>query len=312
VTREVSFYALSIVLLYFALQDNRPDPDDDSGVDHIYISFGQSCIVFGGYIAYVFVCAKMDAIVAFCTTGKGISDNEQDLRTNEYGDNYGTVKSSTVRRVTIPHVDNQAMVFLREKSMTREPIANFEQVEFFRTRTGESDPNDPDGQETTANQSIRTANQSIRSGYRVMNSLLNSSVRSNISDVSRAFKPRTTPRSSQATESVARQSSVVSENSAGTEKYSRYSDGQTLRKIEFLMHKSKPTDEHGTYDIELNAVRSARLLFLHLACDVRHFPIHFFRIFISARRSPLVLHVAALLLLQQSQIGNPWMASSLV
>ena len=63
-TREVGFYTLGIGLLYFALRDVRPDPDDPSGKDHIYISFSEACAVFGAYIVYVLVCANMDAIVA--------------------------------------------------------------------------------------------------------------------------------------------------------------------------------------------------------------------------------------------------------
>jgi hypothetical protein len=70
VTREVGFYALAIVLLYIALQDVAPEPDDPTGPLHIYVSFWEACMVFGGYILYVIVCANMEAIVAFFTKAK--------------------------------------------------------------------------------------------------------------------------------------------------------------------------------------------------------------------------------------------------
>jgi Ca2+/Na+ antiporter len=63
VTREVGFYALGIALLYFALQDTQPDPDDPNGADHIYISFWEATMVFSGYIFYVLVCANMKTVV---------------------------------------------------------------------------------------------------------------------------------------------------------------------------------------------------------------------------------------------------------
>lgn len=68
--REVGFYALAIILLYIALQDVRPAPDDPTGPDHIYVSFWEACMVFSGYIIYVIVCANMEAIVAFFSKAK--------------------------------------------------------------------------------------------------------------------------------------------------------------------------------------------------------------------------------------------------
>ena len=91
VIREVGFYALAIALLYFALQDVEPTDDDLLGVDHIYVSFWEAAMMFGGYILYVIVCANMDAIVAFCTsttekltitgqTGYGAIRTEKEVR----------------------------------------------------------------------------------------------------------------------------------------------------------------------------------------------------------------------------------------
>jgi hypothetical protein len=57
VVREVGFYAISIGLLYVALSESRDDGDDDE-VDHVYVSFWKACLLFGGYILYVVVCAN--------------------------------------------------------------------------------------------------------------------------------------------------------------------------------------------------------------------------------------------------------------
>lgn len=74
-TREVSFYALAIGLLYYALQDSRPLDSDPDGPNYIFISFGESCLVFSGYLLYVLVCANMDTLVSCVTkTTKNISE----------------------------------------------------------------------------------------------------------------------------------------------------------------------------------------------------------------------------------------------
>lgn len=99
VIREVGFYALGILLLYLALQDRRPDEDDKSGEEHIYISFFSSCLVFGGYILYVIVCANMDSIVKF------FSKTSESLTSRGTGPLYGTMapqgSRSQVRYITM-------------------------------------------------------------------------------------------------------------------------------------------------------------------------------------------------------------------
>ncbi|KAL7530232.1 hypothetical protein ACHAXR_003376 [Thalassiosira sp. AJA248-18] len=66
VVREVVFYGLSIALLYVALSESRIDADydgnEEDGVyeyERIYVSFWKACLLFGGYILYVVVCANM-------------------------------------------------------------------------------------------------------------------------------------------------------------------------------------------------------------------------------------------------------------
>jgi hypothetical protein len=87
VTREVGFYALAIFLLYIALQDTEPADDDELGPNHIFISFWEACMLFSGYIAYVIVCANMDAIVALATRSR------TRLGLDSYA-SYGTMRST--------------------------------------------------------------------------------------------------------------------------------------------------------------------------------------------------------------------------
>jgi preprotein translocase subunit SecG len=70
VTREVFFYGLSIGLLLFALHDIEPSDDDEVGNDHIFISFSDACVLFGGYIVYVLVCANFEWVMRLVTCTK--------------------------------------------------------------------------------------------------------------------------------------------------------------------------------------------------------------------------------------------------
>ena len=65
VTREVGFYVLSIVLLFWALQDSKVDPEDPDGPEHIFISFWEAFVLFCGYLLYVLVCANMEQVVVW-------------------------------------------------------------------------------------------------------------------------------------------------------------------------------------------------------------------------------------------------------
>lgn len=113
VTREVGFYGLSILLLYIALQDRRPADDDELEEDHIFINFFDACLLFGGYIAYVLVCANMQTIVACFQKPKG-----NELTTDEEKKKfYGAVEQrSKVRRdgtcfVGRPRLSNPVNLF---------------------------------------------------------------------------------------------------------------------------------------------------------------------------------------------------------
>ena len=80
VTREVGFYALGIGLLYYALRDSEIDPEDPE-VEHIYISFFDAALLFGGYLLYVLVCANMGRIVTFL----GVGEEEDEMGASGYG-----------------------------------------------------------------------------------------------------------------------------------------------------------------------------------------------------------------------------------
>ena len=64
VIREVAFYAISIILLLYALSDRRLI-ESSSEVKHIFISFRQALALFGCYVAYVFVCSYFEPILQF-------------------------------------------------------------------------------------------------------------------------------------------------------------------------------------------------------------------------------------------------------
>lgn len=76
VTREVGFYALGIAVLYYALRDSKVDTDDPDGPKHIYITFFDAALLFGGYLFYVLVCANMDRIVQWF----GGSDEKEEMK----------------------------------------------------------------------------------------------------------------------------------------------------------------------------------------------------------------------------------------
>lgn len=127
VSREVGFYALSIGLLYFALQDRRPSDDDDLGEDHIFINFFDACLLFGGYIAYVLVCANMDTIVDFCS-GKNKKEGLSEDKRKFYGSIEQRSKRSSFNLPDMP--------FLRE-NFGNEPASNFgKQEALLRTPGG--------------------------------------------------------------------------------------------------------------------------------------------------------------------------------
>jgi len=122
--REVFFYALAILLLYFALQDTRPLDDDPDGPNYIHITFYQATIVFSGYILYVIVCSNFDTIVQCFSRTKKVVDTTLASSYNTKP-NYGTA-------VTQKKLDLGKMEYLMEKvNLSEEPVGNWKSVEYY-------------------------------------------------------------------------------------------------------------------------------------------------------------------------------------
>lgn len=93
VTREVGFYALSILLLFNALKDSEEDPDDPTGPKHVYVSFLDAILLFGGYLLYIAVCANMDRVVGWFIGGSSgsVVDSQSSTLKNVDSKGYGAV-----------------------------------------------------------------------------------------------------------------------------------------------------------------------------------------------------------------------------
>lgn len=115
VIREVGFYGLSIVLLFIALDVRRPADDDDLGDEHIFIAFWDACMLFGGYIAYVAVCANMDRIVALFSRAETRALTADDEKKKKF---YGAVEQ---RSKVSPTFSQNGYVFNGASSLTKPP-----------------------------------------------------------------------------------------------------------------------------------------------------------------------------------------------
>jgi len=213
VTREVFFYALGIVALFFALQDTEPVADDPSGIDHIVINFADAVMVFIGYVFYVMVCANMDAVVGFvtrfvcCGGGDGSGKaNAMALSTDtstSYGSTYGSVRHESIQLggsapFMMPHTS----------SLAAEPKGNFDTVEYHTAKHG--------GKST---------------GH-----VFSASAKAESDFVDDDHSVHSDPH---------RQPSMPND-------FGKYSDGRELMNFKFLVSKEKPSDDHRLLDIEVN------------------------------------------------------------
>lgn len=155
VLREVLFYALGILVLYLALRDKRPVEFDDK--DHIFISFPDACMVFSGYILYVWVCANMDTVVAFFSSKDKTGGNESGDLSSNLSKSYGTY----VRQTSIK-IDDK-LPFLHEKNiLSQEPKGNFQfEVELYRTATGDvaAEKPGPEDKDSVIGKTLRAISQ---------------------------------------------------------------------------------------------------------------------------------------------------------
>lgn len=94
--REVGFYALSILLLYVALlqkQDNgdvgkevSDDVTENSSEDkYLRVSFWGSAVLFGAYIVYVWVCARLNYLISLVRKYSSIGTCQNDVTADESG-----------------------------------------------------------------------------------------------------------------------------------------------------------------------------------------------------------------------------------
>lgn len=140
VAREVGFYALSIALLFYALRDSEPDPDDPDGPEHIFISFTDSVVVFSGYLLYVLVCANMEAIKKLFKKGHDDESESTSLVNQDESVEYGAVgdigRTKRVTVMSLRHVPK--LPFLH--NVTDEPVENFsEKVEMHFSKRADAD-----------------------------------------------------------------------------------------------------------------------------------------------------------------------------
>mmetsp|Transcript_13197 Transcript_13197/g.24796 ORF Transcript_13197/g.24796 Transcript_13197/m.24796 type:complete len:619 (-) Transcript_13197:35-1891(-) len=63
VIRDVTFYALSLILLFYAFLDRRII--DDSGEEYVFVSKFAASLLVGCYVLYVLVCGYFDKIMEF-------------------------------------------------------------------------------------------------------------------------------------------------------------------------------------------------------------------------------------------------------
>lgn len=56
-SRDVGFYFISIVILFWVLSDRRPIEEND-GDNIIYVSSFRAGVLLGSYCLYVFICAN--------------------------------------------------------------------------------------------------------------------------------------------------------------------------------------------------------------------------------------------------------------
>jgi hypothetical protein len=111
VIRDVSFYAVSLMLLLLALSDTRDvDGDDD---EHVYISFFHSSLLVGCYVVYVLVCSNWDRVLHLLKLDSG----------NEVSDSYRANDFKTFQ-VKDEHIkEASSLPFVR--SVLYEPSSNF-------------------------------------------------------------------------------------------------------------------------------------------------------------------------------------------
>ena len=217
IIREVGFYVLGICLLYMALQDTRFDNPDDPEEKHIYIHFWQACAVFGAYILYVLVCANMDAIVAWFSDKRGLAALTS-----------GSIVAAPTNYGTMEEDENINKRPLKSKHVKMEGLKD---MPFLREHSQRS--KEPPGNFQSV-KFYRTLTGE-KSEEHAMSDDLN---KSNLSERSLLNTSQTS----------------LLERSIRSIRSRAYSDGNSLRKIDFILQYEKPSDEHDLHDIDVDTV----------------------------------------------------------
>mmetsp|Transcript_15268 Transcript_15268/g.30845 ORF Transcript_15268/g.30845 Transcript_15268/m.30845 type:complete len:544 (-) Transcript_15268:484-2115(-) len=234
VTREVGFYALSIVLLMVALRDTKPLEDDPDGPDHIFIDFYDGLMLFGGYIAYILVCAHFDAVVNLFTPQK---DKKRPTLSKE-GTDYGTISASK-RHVSIDIP--QELPFLR--AARREPEENFV--------TPHSKRDLLEAAKSTSEDLSKVSLYMTKDGGQ------------RSSGTSRPESSIGAPLSTQSSVSESNASSIRKNASILVNKVvGVFSEGVSVRLFDLFVDIDKPSDSHDLYDVEKNEFEERLSCFL--------------------------------------------------
>jgi len=200
-----------------ALQDTRFDNPDDPEEKHIYIHFWQACAVFGAYILYVLVCANMDAIVAWFSDKRGLAALTS-----------GSIVAAPTNYGTMEEDENINKRPLKSKHVKMEGLKD---MPFLREHSQRS--KEPPGNFQSV-KFYRTLTGE-KSEEHAMSDDLN---KSNLSE-------RSLLNTSQAS---------LLERSIRSIRSRAFSDGNSLRKIDFILQYEKPSDEHDLHDIDVDTV----------------------------------------------------------
>jgi hypothetical protein len=131
------------------MQDTEPVDGDD--VDHIFISFADSCMIFSGYIAYVLVCANMEAVVAFCNTSKA----------RLVGGNSNTSYGSIGEAVVSQNLNVPDYPFVMEKqNLSSEPVSNWASVSLYLPKEDKREEQAEGEQTQTGRVPVRSSSRS--------------------------------------------------------------------------------------------------------------------------------------------------------
>ncbi|KAL9184769.1 hypothetical protein ACHAXT_012739 [Thalassiosira profunda] len=130
VVRETAFYGLSLGLLAVALGERRAYEGDEEE-ERVYVSFGKACLLVGGYVLYVIVCANTEAVEACLRRIGGRGDSNCEGGESDAADDLGAERHieacpshGSVRYKSFDDDDLHELPFIH--NVTTEPVENRE------------------------------------------------------------------------------------------------------------------------------------------------------------------------------------------